>query len=168
MSGYNLEEVLTQLATGEAIVTVMSETGAPTPVAWTRVRAPQGSMDPSPADAVKAAIAASPLQAKYGQVIDPESAREILAKKLAAASAAASAADEAAQAKADYERMQKEWEKTAPRTTAPRTTSTRSRTSTRRSTRKESNPIVDFLGSRKGQSLVTTIVRGIFGTTRRR
>jgi uncharacterized protein len=49
MSGYNLEEVLTQLATGEAIVTVMSERGAPTPVAWTRLRAPQGSMDPSPA-----------------------------------------------------------------------------------------------------------------------
>lgn len=168
MSGYDLEEVLTQLATGEAIVTVMSETGAPTPVAWTRVRAPQGSMDPSSIEAVKSAIAASPLQAKYGKVIDPESAREILAKKLAAASAAASAADEAAQAKADYERMQKEWERTAPRTTAPRTTPTRSRTTTRRASRKESNPIIDFLGSRKGQSLVTTIVRGIFGTTRRR
>ncbi len=172
MSDYNLEEVLTQLAIGEAIVTVMSETGAPTPVAWTRVRAPQGSMDPSPADAVEAAVAASPLQSRYGQVIDPESAREILAKKLASASAAASAQDEAAQAQADYERMQKEWEKTAPRTTAPRntpkTSTTRSRTTTGRSSRKESNPIVDFLGSRKGQSLVTTIVRGIFGTTRRR
>lgn len=173
MSGYNLEEVLTQLAIGEAIVTVMSETGAPTPVAWTRMRAPQGFMDPASADAVKAAVAASPLQAKYGKVIDPESAREILAKKLAAASAAASAQrdaqtalDEAAQARADYERMQREWEKTEPKTTAPK--STRSRSSAGRSTRKESNPIVDFLGSRKGQSLVTTIVRGIFGTTRRR
>ena len=54
MSGYDLEEVLTQLATGEAIVTVMSERGAPTPVAWTRLRAPQGSMDPSPAAAIAA------------------------------------------------------------------------------------------------------------------
>ena len=44
--GYDLEEVLTQLGTGEAIVTVMSEKGAPTPVAWTRLRAPQGSMAP--------------------------------------------------------------------------------------------------------------------------
>ena len=41
-SGYDLEETLTMLGTGEAIVTVMNEKGAPTPVAWTRLRAPQG------------------------------------------------------------------------------------------------------------------------------
>ena len=40
-SGYDLEEVLTSLGTGEAIVTVMNEKGAPSPVAWTRLRAPQ-------------------------------------------------------------------------------------------------------------------------------
>ena len=43
-SAYDLEEVLTQLGTGEAIVTVLSEKGAPTPVAWTRLRAPQSLM----------------------------------------------------------------------------------------------------------------------------
>ena len=47
-SGYDLEEVLTQLGTGEAIVTVMNEKGAPTPVAWTRLRAPQALMSPAP------------------------------------------------------------------------------------------------------------------------
>ena len=47
-SAYDLEEVLTQLGIGEAIVTVMNERGAPTPVAWTRLRAPEASMDPSP------------------------------------------------------------------------------------------------------------------------
>ncbi|HEY9497668.1 MAG TPA: helicase HerA-like domain-containing protein, partial [Terrimesophilobacter sp.] len=159
MSGYDLQEVLTQLATGEAIVTVMSEKGAPTPVAWTRLRAPQGSMDPSPADSVKATVAASPLQAKYGTAIDPDSAREILAKKLAAASAAQAAKDEAASAQADYERMQKEWERTQPKT--------RRAPAPRRST-KESNPISDFLSSRQGKSIVSTVVKGIFGTLRRR
>ena len=49
MSGYDLEEVLTQLGIGEAVVTVLSERGAPTPVAWTRLRAPQSRM--APADA---------------------------------------------------------------------------------------------------------------------
>ena len=83
----------------------MSEKGAQTPVAWTRLRAPQGSMNPSSADSVKATVATSPLQAKYGTAIDPESTREILAKKLSAASAAASAKDEAASAQADYELM---------------------------------------------------------------
>ncbi|EFQ81963.1 hypothetical protein HMPREF0063_12870, partial [Aeromicrobium marinum DSM 15272] len=59
-STYDLAEVLTQLATGEAVVTVMSEKGAPTPVAWTRLRAPQGSMEPAPPEHVAAAVAASP------------------------------------------------------------------------------------------------------------
>ncbi|MBB5633471.1 hypothetical protein BKA04_001694 [Cryobacterium mesophilum] len=170
ISGYDLEQVLTQLAIGEAIVTVMSETGAPTPVAWTRLRAPEGSMDPASADAVKAAVAGSPLQAKYGTAVDPESAREILAKKLAAASAAASAQadaaaarDEAAQAQADYERMQREWEKSRPktRTSTPRTT-------TRTSSRGESNPISDFMRSRQGKSMINTVIKGIFGTLKRR
>ena len=43
-SAYDLEEVLTSVGTGEAVVTVLSETGAPTPVAWTRMRAPQSLM----------------------------------------------------------------------------------------------------------------------------
>ena len=39
-SGYDLEELLTTLGIGEAVITVLSERGAPTPVAWTRLRAP--------------------------------------------------------------------------------------------------------------------------------
>src|SRR6185437_8602261 len=46
-SSYDLGEVLTQLGIGEAIVTVMNEKGAPTPVAWTRLRAPQSLMAPA-------------------------------------------------------------------------------------------------------------------------
>ena len=36
----DLGEVITSLGIGEAVVTVMNERGAPTPVAWTRLRAP--------------------------------------------------------------------------------------------------------------------------------
>ena len=82
-SGYDLEELLTTLGIGEAVVTVLSETGAPTPVAWTRLRAPQSLMAPAPADALAAAVAASPLQAEYGQELDRESAYERLQAKLA-------------------------------------------------------------------------------------
>ena len=42
---YDLESALTSLGIGEAIVTVLSEKGAPTPVAWTRMRAPRSLMD---------------------------------------------------------------------------------------------------------------------------
>ena len=37
---YDLEEDLTQLGIGEAMVTILSERGAPTPVVWTKLRPP--------------------------------------------------------------------------------------------------------------------------------
>jgi DNA helicase HerA-like ATPase len=82
-SSYDLQEVLTSLGTGEAIVTVLSERGAPTPVAWTRLRAPQSLMAQIPQAQLEAAVAASPLIAEYGQSIDRDSAYERLAARLA-------------------------------------------------------------------------------------
>jgi hypothetical protein len=79
---YDLESALTSLGIGEAIVTVLSEKGAPTPVAWTRMRAPRSLMDTIGPDAIAAAAKASPLQAEYGQTIDdPNSAYEKLNAK---------------------------------------------------------------------------------------
>lgn len=78
----DLGEVITSLGIGEAVVTVMNERGAPTPVAWTRLRAPESLMDPAPTADMEAAVKASPLTAKYAEAIDRESARELLAKKL--------------------------------------------------------------------------------------
>ncbi|WP_416395629.1 MULTISPECIES: helicase HerA-like domain-containing protein [unclassified Curtobacterium] len=92
-SDYDLGEVLTSLATGEAIVTVMNEKGAPTPVAWTRLRAPEGSMDPMHAPEMTARVHASPLLATYGARLDPDSAYEMLARRMEAAAADAAAAD---------------------------------------------------------------------------
>ncbi|WP_144763501.1 helicase HerA-like domain-containing protein [Curtobacterium sp. 9128] len=105
-SEYDLGEVLTSLATGEAVVTVMNEKGAPTPVAWTRLRAPQGSMDPMPSPEMEARVAASPLLAAYGTPVDPDSAHEMLARRMEAAAAQAAAAEaqeEAAAAAAEAE-----------------------------------------------------------------
>jgi hypothetical protein len=82
---YDLEQALTSLGTGEAIVTVLSEQGAPTPVAWTRLRPPRSLMDTIGADAIKSRALASPLASKYAQTIDRESAYELLAAKMAAA-----------------------------------------------------------------------------------
>ncbi len=59
---YDLEEALQQLGTGEAIVTVLSESGAPTPVAWTRLRAPRSLMaqiDPAAQQQAVASLAAA-------------------------------------------------------------------------------------------------------------
>ncbi|OBF93775.1 ATPase [Mycobacterium sp. 852002-51163_SCH5372311] len=81
---YDLESALTSLGIGEAVVTVLSEKGAPTPVAWTRMRVPRSLMAAIGADAIGAAAKDSPLQAKYGQTIDRDSAYEMLRAKQAA------------------------------------------------------------------------------------
>ncbi|MBW8870825.1 MAG: DUF853 family protein, partial [Leifsonia sp.] len=183
-SGYDLAQVLQSLGTGEAVVTVMSEKGAPTPVAWTRLRAPQGSMSPAPEQQVEATIAASPLQAKYGTALDRDSAREMLGRKLDAAAAEASAATAAAEkakadaeaakaaAKADAEgakaaeKAQKEYERilrqTAPRTTARRTSSSSS------SSGSDKTVLEQVLGSKATRDILGSVVEGIFGTRRRR
>jgi DNA helicase HerA-like ATPase len=75
---YDLEEALTTLGTGEAIVTVLSEMGAPTPVAWTRMRPPRSLMDTVGENAMRASAQASPMYGKYGRTIDRESAYEKL------------------------------------------------------------------------------------------
>ena len=86
-SEYDLEELLTTLGTGEAVVTVLSERGAPTPVAWTRMRAPQSLMAPSPDAVLDSTIAASAIASKYAAVADRESAYEKLAARVQAAPA---------------------------------------------------------------------------------
>ncbi|MGW4645103.1 helicase HerA-like domain-containing protein [Kitasatospora sp. NPDC004289] len=77
-AAYDLGEVLTGLGTGEAVVTVLSEKGAPTPVAATRLRAPQSLMGPVPAEALRAAVDGSALIGRYRDAVDRESAYEKL------------------------------------------------------------------------------------------
>ena len=80
---YDIEEALTSLGTGEAIITVLSERGAPTPVAWARMRAPRSLMAAIGPDAVSAAAKGSPLYGRYGQTVDRESAYERLTARIA-------------------------------------------------------------------------------------
>ncbi len=86
-SPYDLEELLTGLGTGEAVVTVLDEDGAPTPVAAVRLRAPRSLMGPADPAAMDAAIADSALYARYARAVDRESAYERLAGRQAPAPA---------------------------------------------------------------------------------
>jgi uncharacterized protein len=91
MSDYDLEETLTSAGIGEAVVTVMNEKGAPTPVALTRLRAPESLMGPSEEALVRSTVAASALLAKYGTAVDNPSAFEKLSGKTAAPTGPAAA-----------------------------------------------------------------------------
>src|SRR3954451_14630069 len=107
-SGYDLAQVLTQLGIGEAIVTVMDPDGAPTPVAWTRMRAPESLMAPTPDEVLRPGIAASALMARYGHPLDRDSAHEILARRLQAGAEEAERERQAKEAAARSELEAKE------------------------------------------------------------
>ncbi len=107
-SEYDLEEVLTSLSIGEAVVTVMDEDGAPTPVAWTRLRAPQGSMDPMPAPQIAATVQASALLPRYGTAIDPASATESLEAAADAVRAQAAAEDAQQRTQREADQLEKD------------------------------------------------------------
>jgi DNA helicase HerA-like ATPase len=156
VSAYDdLSRVILSLGIGEAIVTVMSERGAPTPVAWTRLRAPQSSMSPADPTAMTTATTASVLHAKYATAVDRESAREILAKRL---EAGAEQAQQEAQAKQEAAAKKSEGAKAAPKQTKSRG-------------KKEKGVAQQVIESTAFKQAMRTaareIVRGVFGTARR-
>ena len=128
---YDLGSLLTQLGIGEAAVTILSETGVPTPVVHTKLRAPSARM--APADDVAAAAKASPLYAKYGTRVDSQSAREMLAARLAPTPAPGPATPT------------EEHKKAAGAMT------------------EGAGALGDFLSSRQGRQLQKDVIRGVFG-----
>jgi DNA helicase HerA-like ATPase len=88
---YDVEKAITSLGIGEALVTVLSPKGVPTPLAATRLLPPDSLMAALPDADLQARVAASPFRAKYGQTIDRQSAYEIITGRIEAARAAAAA-----------------------------------------------------------------------------
>jgi uncharacterized protein len=139
---YDLASALTSLGIGEAVVTVLSERGAPTPVAWTRMRSPRSLMAAIGDKAIIEAAKSSTLQQKYGKTVDPESAYEKIEAEKA----------QAARAQAD-----------APAATGPKSKSSPAPA-------KKEGWLRSYLKSREGRSLINklaTLMIQIF-TNRRR
>jgi DNA helicase HerA-like ATPase len=137
---YDLEELLTtQLGTGEAAVTILSDRGVPTPVVHTRMVGPRSRM--APADDVAGAAQASPLWPRYAERVDRESAHELLAARTEAAS-----------------------EPAAEHVPVPELP----RTPTRRAPAPPPDPLGDLLTSREARALQRKVLRGVFGMLRKR
>ncbi|HRH37946.1 MAG TPA: DUF853 family protein, partial [Flavobacteriales bacterium] len=79
---YNTEELITSLGIGEALVTALSEKGTPTPLAHTLLRAPVTRMDMLSALEIDGLVARSTLAKTYNEIIDRESAFELLEKRM--------------------------------------------------------------------------------------
>lgn len=79
---YDVENLLTELGIGEAFVTALNEKGIPTPLAHTLLRAPQSRMDILSPNEIEDILRQSNIIRKYNEVIDRESAYEILNGKI--------------------------------------------------------------------------------------
>jgi len=90
---YKTEDLITQMGIGEALITMLNEKGVPTPLAHTMLLAPRSRMDILTDAEIDGIVGKSKLTGKYNQVIDSNSAYEILTQKLT--DAAQKTADEA-------------------------------------------------------------------------
>ncbi|HEX8444699.1 MAG TPA: helicase HerA-like domain-containing protein [Allosphingosinicella sp.] len=96
---------ITELKVGEALVSVLGEDGAPTPVERTAIKPPRSRLGPLTERERAVIQTLSPVAGKYDETVDRESAAEILqARGEEAAAAAAAAKVQVAEAKAEVER----------------------------------------------------------------
>jgi DNA helicase HerA-like ATPase len=86
---FEVRQVLTELGIGEALVTVLDPRGVPTPSLPVRLIPPMSRMGPLTSDELQADIRQSDLIATYGKAVDRESAREMLAERMAKTAPAA-------------------------------------------------------------------------------
>jgi DNA helicase HerA-like ATPase len=89
----DIERVIQELKVGEALVSVLDQSGAPSMVQRTLIRPPAGRLGPVSPQERKATIEASPLHGKYEETLDRESAYERLQKKAEEAAKAAAEAE---------------------------------------------------------------------------
>jgi DNA helicase HerA-like ATPase len=79
---YKTEDLITQLGIGEALVTMLNEKGIPTPLVHCMMCPPASRMDILTEAEIDAIVSHSKIAGKYNQVIDNQSAYEILTDKL--------------------------------------------------------------------------------------
>ncbi|HCY78012.1 MAG TPA: ATPase [Ignavibacteriales bacterium] len=142
---YKTDELLTSLGIGEAAISALNEKGVPTPLAATLLCAPRSRMDILTTEELSDKISSSNLASKYNQIIDRESAYEILTKKLDAS---------------------REFDLPIPNSkngqyNPPQRTTARTSTRTEKSTMEK--VINSPLSKQVGRTLVREIARGILG-----
>jgi len=79
---YKTEDLITQLGIGEALVTILNEKGIPTPLVHCMLCSPRSRMDILTDAEIDGIVQKSKIAAKYNQVIDNQSAYEMLTEKL--------------------------------------------------------------------------------------
>ena len=149
---YKTDEIITQLGIGEALVTVLNEKGIPTPLAATLLRAPITRMGILSDSEIQTVVNNSELKDKYKELIDRESAYEILDRKI-----------KQAQAKEQQAEVRKEQEKIDLERRKIRERERRTTTNPRRNVGRPRKSNTDKLIDKAGTTLVRELTRGLLG-----
>ncbi|MBP6235596.1 MAG: DUF853 family protein [Saprospiraceae bacterium] len=138
---YSVDVLLTELGIGEAIIAALNEKGVPTPLVHCYLRAPQSRMDVLTPGEINTIMSGSRIKRKYDEVINRESAHEILSGKI-----------EEAQSEEVQRRLSEQQEKAAPERT---------------SSRQEKSTFEKVLNSpttrQIGRTVAQTLTRGLLG-----
>lgn len=165
---FDTETALQELATGEALVSVLDEKGVPTIVERAGILPPKSSMNAVDSNVVAAVIGQSPLFEKYGEIIDRESAYEIISAEAERAAeekakeeeAAAKAKEEAERAKAEAAKAKEEAAKKKEKEREEKAKAAKRKSS---AVGKATSSAMNSFGRELGKQ----IFRGIFGTYKR-
>lgn len=132
---YDMEQQFTQLGIGQALITVLNEKGIPTETVVTHLAPPASVMGPLSSEEYDAVLKNSDLYIKYQEKVDPQSAYELLNKKI-------ESLDESSDEKPSK---------------------SKSKSSGAGSRRKEKSTLEEVMSSSVGQQIGRSLVRGIFG-----
>ncbi len=139
---YDLEEDLTRMGIGEAMITLLDDKGVPTPVVWTRLAPPTSNIGNAGRSDVKAAAESNDRWSHYSTEENRESAEEKLKARL---------------------------ERATEESRDANSTGSDSKSSGSRPSTKDDDGVVEkVLKSREGRSMINTVLRGIFSILGRR
>ncbi|MEM7654190.1 MAG: helicase HerA-like domain-containing protein, partial [Pseudomonadota bacterium] len=142
---FDVEEAITQVGVGEALVSVLESKGVPSVVERTLIRPPESRMGPLTPDERAEIAARSPVASKYDQEIDRESAHELLTARADKAAEEAKVAEEREAQLKEEQRVSRKSKKSSSRQGVGEAFA---------------KSIVRAVGSRVGRE----IVRGILGS----
>ncbi len=131
---YDMEQQFTQLGIGQAFITVLNEKGIPTETVVTHLAPPASVMGPLSERDYKNVLSVSDVYKKYQEVVDPESAFEILNARM--------------------NESLKKHEETEQKVAEEKAT---------RNTRKEKSTLEQVMQSSVARQVGREVVRGVFG-----
>ena len=164
---FDTERVLQELATGEALVSVLDAKGTPTIVERANILPPKSSMNAADIGIIAQFINMSPLNTKYKDTVDRESAYEIISEEQE--KAAKEKADAEAAAQAEKERIEKEKQAEKERKEKEKAKKEKEKEKKAKQAKKKQSAMGKAASSAAtsfGRELGKSIFRGLFGTRR--